>query len=54
MQFDFRADDDSDASDDDGGFRGLTATRATQLIENLPLTIKSLEIRNANCGSETG
>jgi len=35
-----------------GGFSGLTATRAIQLMSHLPLTIKRLDIFNAEFGSE--
>ena len=43
MEFDFGS---------EGGFSGLTATRATQLMSHLPLTIKQLTIVNAEFGSE--
>lgn len=36
----------------EGGFSGLTATRAVQLISHLPLTIKLLWIENAEFGGE--
>merc|ERR1740124_1539407 len=35
-----------------GGFSGLTTTRAIQLMSHLPLTIKRLDIFNAEFGSE--
>jgi len=39
MRFDFKS---------TGAFSGLTATRATQLMSHLPLTIKELDIMNAD------
>merc|ERR1712008_141145 len=45
MKFDF-------GSFSDGDFRGLTATRAIQLMSHLPLTIKELVISHADFGAE--